>query len=277
MIRKPLLALVLLASFTGGVYHRELVAQPLDAPAAKFLATVAAEQNAAREDKPRGTFQAPVYEPSVTVPVGGLAMLDVPGIKPDKLDVAIIGGSYHWDGREVVYTPKTPRPRLLFDGLSNQPLLLVPTNEEFRGTYHIILVGGETLRIIPLTIGTGIAPAPPGPITPPGPVTPPVDPPPVVVPSKVTHLTFVYEKDQHAIPAAVMAGLNRVNRELGIIAVALDVDVTTGLGKIPEPYKLPFAAAKEAGLPALVASGGGKVIRVVKAPKTETEIMDAAK
>lgn len=111
-------------------------------------------------------------------------------------------------------------------------------------------------------------PKPDDPATPTDP-TPPVE--------KVEWATYVYEKDQTAVPSEVMSALNRLNRERGIIATVLDVDVRTGTGDIPAQYRLPFTAAKEAGLPALVMTGGGKVIRTVKNPTTEQAVMDAAK
>ncbi len=93
----------------------------------------------------------------------------------------------------------------------------------------------------------------------------------------VTSATYVYEKDDSAIPSGVMGGLNRLNREGKIVATIVDKDVVDGNGQTPEQYKVPIASAKEAGLPSLVVMGGSKVIRVVKSPKTEEEVMEAAK
>lgn len=96
------------------------------------------------------------------------------------------------------------------------------------------------------------------------------------VASKPDAVTFVFEKDQHAIPSPVMSALNKLNRQ-GIMATTHEVDTTDGSNEIPEQYKLVVPAAQEAGLPALVVSGNGKVIRVVKDPKTEEAVLEAAR
>lgn len=100
---------------------------------------------------------------------------------------------------------------------------------------------------------------------------------PIIAPSGATAATYVYEKDQHAIPSAVLAGLNRLNREKKIIATALDVDTKDGTGEVPGQYKLPFAEAVKAGLPALVVTAGDKVLTVVKSPTTEEAVMEAVR
>lgn len=145
------------------------------------------------------------------------------------------------------------------------------------GRYSFAAVGasktGEQARAdFVVVIGT----PPPAPV-PPGPVPPdpkPPDPKPAPV-EKATAATFVYEKDQHALPPPVLAALNRLNRERGIVATVLEADTKDGTGEVPEQYKVPLAAAKEAGLPALVVTGLKGVIRVVKDPKTEQAVMDA--
>lgn len=116
---------------------------------------------------------APTFDQMMTVPVGGMCLIDVPSVDLDKLDFVIIGGEYRWNGTAVVYIPKTPVARVLLDARSEAPLLLVPTQEEYRGTYHVVITGGTGIRIQPLTIGTGPAPdpVPPGPV-PPGPIPP---------------------------------------------------------------------------------------------------------
>lgn len=104
---------------------------------------------------------------------------------------------------------------------------------------------------------------------------------PVVGPAKVTAVTYVYEKGDTAIPSPVEWALNKLNREHGIIATKLEIDSTDGDLQIPDQYKVTVPAAKDAGLPCLVAEGeskdGRKVIRVVKKPTTDTEVLEAAK
>lgn len=95
-------------------------------------------------------------------------------------------------------------------------------------------------------------------------------------PSGVTAVVYVYEKDQHAVPSAVMAGLNRLNREKKITATIFDRDTVDGTGQVPDQYKAPLAAAVDSGVPSLVAMAGETVRKVVKDPKTEAEVMGVA-
>jgi hypothetical protein len=119
-------------------------------------------------------------------------------------------------------------------------------------------------------------PAPPGPapVDPiePGTPTTPVDP-----TTKATAATYVYEKDATAIPAAVMAGLNRLNREKKIIATVFEQDTTDGAGEIPDQYNAAVAEAKKAGLPCLVVMAGANVLGVVKNPTTVEAVWEAVK
>jgi hypothetical protein len=104
---------------------------------------------------------------------------------------------------------------------------------------------------------------------------PDVPKPPVVDPTtKPTAATYVYEKDQGGVPSAVMSGLNRLNREKKVLATVFERDSTDG-SEVPEQYKIPLAEANKAGLPALVITSGSTVLKVIKAPKTEAEIVEA--
>lgn len=94
---------------------------------------------------------------------------------------------------------------------------------------------------------------------------------------KATAATYVYEKDQHAIPSHVLVALNRINRERGIVATLVEADLKDGSGDVPDQYKVPIAAAKQAGLPAVVVTAGDKVLSVLKDPKDEQAVLDAAK
>lgn len=105
---------------------------------------------------------------------------------------------------------------------------------------------------------------------------PNVLPPNVIAPTtQATAVVYVYEKDQHAIPAPVSAALDKINREKKINATQLDVDVKDGTGDVPEQYKIPFAEAVKAGLPALVVMNGSSVVKVVKSPTTEQAVLEA--
>lgn len=95
-------------------------------------------------------------------------------------------------------------------------------------------------------------------------------------PTKVEAVTYVYEKDAGSIPPPVAAVLSKLNAQ-DIIATTFDVDTTDGAGEVPDQYKVAVVEAKRIGLPALVATGGGKVIRIVKDPQTEVAAMEVAK
>lgn len=98
----------------------------------------------------------------------------------------------------------------------------------------------------------------------------PVDP-----TTKATAATYVYEKDDTAIPVGVSTGLNRLNREKGIRATLFEDDTVDGDGDVPDQYKAALDAAVKAGLPAFVVQSGDKVLTVVKAPTTETQLLEA--
>jgi hypothetical protein len=219
----------------------------------------------------RATAVAPIFEEPMTVPVGGFCMIEVTDIPLDKLDFVIIGGEYRWDGKQVAYVAKKPMGRVLLDARTHLALILVPTQEEYRGVYHVVQTGGEALRIRPLTIGTG--PRPVDPIDPDKP--PPVEPPPPT--TKATSVVFVYEKDSHEVPKPVLAALNKLNREKKVRATLLEADTVDGTGQVPEQYKAALAAAKEKGLPCLVLTTdeGRKVLSVVPNPKTEDAVLKA--
>lgn len=95
------------------------------------------------------------------------------------------------------------------------------------------------------------------------------------VTTKATAATYVWEKDKGGIPAGVMSGLNKLNVEKKILATEFEEDTKDGTGETPEQYKVPLAAAKDAGVPALVVTANTKVLKVVKDPKTEEEVLGA--
>ena len=93
---------------------------------------------------------------------------------------------------------------------------------------------------------------------------------------EATAATYVYEKDQHAVPSYVLGAFNKLNRgERPILATLLEADPQDGTGDVPDQYKVALAAAKEAGLPALVVTAGDKVLAVVKSPESEQAIIEA--
>lgn len=94
--------------------------------------------------------------------------------------------------------------------------------------------------------------------------------------TKATAAVYVYEKDQTgSVPGPVLVALDKLNREKKILATTFEDDTTDNTGETPEQYKIPLAAARTAGLPALVVSAGAKVVRTVKDPKTEQAVLEA--
>jgi hypothetical protein len=93
---------------------------------------------------------------------------------------------------------------------------------------------------------------------------------------KPTAATYFYEKDDTAIPSAVEAAIDQINR-LGIKASIEDDDVQDGSGAVPEQYKLSLPAAKAAGIPCFVTYTKDKVLKVIKDPKTDAELLEAVK
>lgn len=98
---------------------------------------------------------------------------------------------------------------------------------------------------------------------------------PIVAPAVATSAVYVYEKDATAVPAGVTAGIDRLNRERKIVATLLEADTVDGTDRVPEQYRVAMAAAKHAELPALVVLSGTAVMKVVKAPTTEDEVVRA--
>lgn len=91
---------------------------------------------------------------------------------------------------------------------------------------------------------------------------------------KVDRVTYVYEKDEGAVPPPVSYALRKLN-ENGIIATELEVDPLNGLNGIPTQDKVAVEAGKREGLPALVVQSGQTVTKVVKKPTTVEEVSKA--
>lgn len=95
---------------------------------------------------------------------------------------------------------------------------------------------------------------------------------------KVTSVTYVFEKDTGAaIPSPVLFALNKINREQKIPATVLEYDTTDGDSQVADQYKPVVEAVTKDDLPAVVALAGTDVVKVVKSPKTENEVLDLVK
>lgn len=214
------------------------------------------------------TVAEPVIVAPQSVPIGGLCIVRVDGLEDNA--------KFSWQA----IPPDTQTADLMErDG---RPVLFVATNRA--GLVHLVLAysdaAGIHQQLATVVIGGGPGP---GPITP-GPGPAPVEPGPQPTPQTVTAATFVYEKDQHAIPIQVLSALNKLNRgdygppgtrQPSILATVLEADTTDGTGEVPEQYKAILAAAKAAGLPCLIVSGPAGIIATVKNPTTEQQVLDA--
>jgi hypothetical protein len=99
---------------------------------------------------------------------------------------------------------------------------------------------------------------------------------PVVSPAKVTAAPYIYEGKQTSVPPPVSSALSKLNA-MDIMATAIDDDVVNAGGKIPKQYEKAIPAAREAGLPCLVVMAGDKVVKIVKGPTTEEQVLGAVK
>lgn len=98
----------------------------------------------------------------------------------------------------------------------------------------------------------------------------------IVAPEKVTSCTYIYEKDAGGVPPAVHAALSELNAA-GLRATTFEEDTVDGTGQVPAQYVVALAAAREAGLPALVVMAGAEVKRVLKGATTKEQVLEAAR
>lgn len=110
------------------------------------------------------------------------------------------------------------------------------------------------------------------------PVVKPSDPTLPVSPSRVTRVTYLYEKDQNPVPSPVLKGLIQLNGagSAGVFASYFEVDGTDGTGEVPDQYKVAVNAGKDS-LPCLVVESKDGTTKIVKNPKTEEDVIGAVK
>jgi hypothetical protein len=122
---------------------------------------------------------------------------------------------------------------------------------------------------------TGNNPPPPvvkpdTPSDPTKPSDPPTDP-----NLKIDRVTYVYEKDQNSVPPQVERALNKINADssFGIVASHFEDDTVDGDNETPEQYKIAWEAAVKNGLPTMVFQSGKTVVKMLRDPQTEEQVM----
>lgn len=133
-------------------------------------------------------------------------------------------------------------------------------------------IGGLVIKLVdryPVSAGSAIVDVG-GTITvPTEPDVPPVDP-----TTRIDRVTYVYEKDFNITPRPVAFALQRLNAEYkDVIASEFEEDTLDGSGEVPDQYKIALEAARKSGLPALVIQAGSRVVKVIKSPTTEEQVM----
>ena len=90
-------------------------------------------------------------------------------------------------------------------------------------------------------------------------------------------VVYVYEKDDGPVPRPVAGAWMEINlnESLKIEATEFESDTVDPDGDVPEQYQAALAAAKEAGLPALVVLAGDTVVKVIKDPSTMEQVMES--
>lgn len=89
-----------------------------------------------------------------------------------------------------------------------------------------------------------------------------------------TKATYVYEQRAGSVPSPVLAALDKLNRS-GITASPVDQHVTSGKGPVPVQFVVAFEEAKKAGIPCLVVEYSTGPPKVVKAPTTAEQVLEA--
>ena len=98
-------------------------------------------------------------------------------------------------------------------------------------------------------------------------------------PSKVTFVTYVYEKNESGSPPPyVLTAIDKLNHDpYNIRSTTFEDDTNNGTGATPKQYVKPLEAAKKEGMPSVVGMKGEAVSKVVKSPQKEQDVLDVAK
>ena len=167
-----------------------------------------------------------------------------------------------WPDGATVTTEPDVQIKFSFAQAAFQWDLKLQFKSDKTGVHVLALSHGDTLILHRVTVG-GV---------PDDPFDPPILPPNL----KPNQVTFVFEKDETSVPRPVAAALRSLNDDSsGIVAAEFEQDTVDGDGQVPDQYKIALAAAREAGLPALVVQSGDVVVRVVRNPQTAEQVLEA--
>lgn len=197
--------------------------------------------------------------PTEIKPVSGYA-----GLKPKT------------EAKAITYIGMSGLDPLPTDFLADSRWFLVAVPKETpEGRYKFLAVGafvdGEkvTQELQEFYVVVGDSPVVIDPTKPPVKPTDPVKPAPTDKPAAVA---YVIERGTPQVPA-ISAAIDKLNMS-GILATLVFASSTDGTGNTAVQYKAAIAAAKEAGLPAMVVSDKEyKVLKTVKSPK-EKDFLD---
>lgn len=230
----------------------------------------------AQEPAP-GPRPAPRIEGPTMTPVGAELRLSVTGLTTPPLSEGI-GKLQEWSQKVSLIVDAPDGATAIADtdlslGLGAQAVRFRVFFTPSAGGVYLLIVHDANAGVIAtkrITVGPVVPPVNPQPGPGPGPSPGPTNP------AKLTQLVLVYEKDQSTISPAIRAAFHKVNVDgSGVVASVLEVDSTNGGGSIPKQYAAAVKAARDAGLPALVAVAGDVVVRTVKNPTTEAHVTEA--
>lgn len=197
-----------------------------------------------------------VIMPSPEVPVvTPVPVTPPPEVKPN---VSVKRAFSKKDGKVQPDEVTTDLAAVINRGIGEYELKsFIPGEDEV--VYTVSVRGGKAPRPPPVVVDpvTPIVPAPPGPVI------------------KGTQVTYVFEKDDTAVPSYVYGAFQKLGTRISL-AATFEKDTVDGTGETPEQYKVPREAAMKAGLPALVYTKDSAVIKVVKSPKSEEEVLAIA-
>lgn len=168
---------------------------------------------------------------------------------------------------KIAWTSKTPVRKYESDRVVN---FVSPAGTyEFTVSAAAVVDGKAVLEVDEVVIQIG-----PPVVKPTTPDRPPVvQPDPTVRPNRAT---YVYESRKNSVPSPVSVAIDKLNRA-GIVANKVDQNSLAGKGQIPVQFTVALEEARKAGIPCLVVEYTRGPPKVVSAPTTEAQVLEAVK